>query len=149
LINVIAPINEGVEEEEKLVCVLKAISSNGELEKKKNLEKLEGLPPIEYIHHEKFKKTLNKNYVDEIILLLEDNIEIVASSTEELTPSKLSPHKVKLKAGARPIKQRFYLLTKLKLDIFLKEELTKLIGKKLIEPSLFRMVFSSSPCTEA
>ena len=133
LINVITPINNDIEEEEKLVCVVRAINSNSELEKK-NLEKLEGLPPIEYIHHEKFKNTLNKNYVDEIILLLEDNIEIIATSTEELTPSKLSPHKIKLKARVRPTKQRFYRLTKLKSDI-LKEELTKLIEKKLIEPS--------------
>jgi len=122
-----------VEEEEKLVCVLRSISFNGKLEKK-NLEKLEGLPLIKYIHHEKFKNTLNKNYVDEIILLLEDNIEINATSTDELTPSKLSLHKIKLKARERPIKQRFYHLTKLKSDI-LKEELTKLIVKKFIEPS--------------
>ena len=59
-------------------------------------------------------------------------IDIVATSTEELTPSKLSPHKIGLKANAKPVKLRSYRLTKLKSDI-LKEELTKLIKKGFIE----------------
>ena len=131
LVNVIAPINNEYENEEKLLCVLRAVSSE---EEKENLKKLEGVPPMEYIHDEKFRSTLDKSYANEIIQLLEDHIDIVATSTEELTPSDLAPHKIKLKPGAKPIKQRFYRLTKLKSDI-LKEELTKLINKKLIEPS--------------
>ena len=53
---------------------------------------------------------------------------------KELTPSILSPHKIHLKPCARAIKQKFYKISKLKTDI-LKEELTKLINKKLIESS--------------
>ena len=44
-------------------------------------------------------------------------IDIVATSTEELTPSKLSPHKIGLKANAKPVKLRGYRLTKVKSDI--------------------------------
>ena len=61
-------------------------------------------------------------------------IDIVATSTEELTPSKLSPHKICFKANAKPVKLKSYRSAKLKSDI-LKEELTKLIKKGLIEPS--------------
>ena len=127
----IAPINNQYENEEKLVCFVKAISNESI---KKELKKMEGLPPREYIHNEKFINTLNKKYRDQIIKLLEDNIVIIATSSEELTPSNLSPHKIHLKPGARPIKQKFYRISKLKTDI-LKEELTKLINKRLIEPS--------------
>jgi len=127
----IAPINNQYENEEKLVCFVKAISNESI---KKELKKMEGLPPREYIHNEKFTNTLNKKYRDQIIKLLEDNIVIIAASSEELAPSNLSPHKIHLKPGARPIKQKFYRISKLKTDIH-KEELTKLINKRLIEPS--------------
>jgi len=95
---------------------------------------MEGLPPQEYINIENFINTLNKKYRDQIIKFLEDNIVIIATFSEELTSSNLSPHKIHLKPGARPIKQTFYRISKLKTDI-LKEELTKLINKRLIEPS--------------
>jgi len=61
-------------------------------------------------------------------------IDIVDTSIEELNSSKFSPHKILLKANTKPVKLRSYRLTKLKSDI-LKEELTKLIKKGLIEPS--------------
>jgi len=35
-----------------------------------------------------------KNYKEQIIKILKERIDIVATSTEELTPSKLSPHKI-------------------------------------------------------
>jgi len=128
-INVIAPINNQYEDEPKLMCVVKAIST-----KKSDLKKLEGLPPMEYINSKEFLKTIDPKYRKTIRRLLKDNIMIVATSSEELTPSKLAPHKIRLKANARPIKQKYYRLTKLKSDI-LKEEIAKLIKKKLIEPS--------------
>ena len=129
-IDVIAPINNEIEVE-PLLCVIKGIDNYNRKEK---LKSIEGLTPQLYIHHENFLNTLNKEYQDEIIKVLEQNIEIIATSSEELTPSDLSPHKINLKAGAKPIKQRAYRLSKLKSDI-LKEELTKLIEKGLIEPS--------------
>ena len=100
----IAPINNQYENEEKLVCFVKA-SSNESI--KKELKKIEGLPPREYIHNEKFINTLNKKYRDQLIKLLEDNIVIVTTSSEELTPSNLSPHKIHLKPGAGQLNKNF------------------------------------------
>ena len=61
-------------------------------------------------------------------------MDIIATSSEELTPSDLAPHKINLKANAKPVKQRCYRVTKFKSDI-IKEELIKLIKKKLVVPS--------------
>ena len=85
--------------------------------------KIEGLPPLEYIHDKKFKSTLNENYKEQIVKLFEDNIEIVVTSLKELTPLnlRLSFHKNRPKLDDRPIKQRFYGLSKLKSDIFKKK----------------------------
>jgi len=85
--------------------------------------KIEGLPPLEYIHDKKFKSTLNENYKEQIVKLFEDNIEIVVTSLKELTPLNLSLsfHKNGLKQDDHPIKQRFYGLSKLKSDIFKKK----------------------------
>jgi len=103
-------------------------------EAKQELKQIEGLRPFDYIHNDHFLKTLNKEFRDEIVKILEKYLDIVATSTEEQTPSDLSPHKIRLKPGTRPIKQKFYRLTKLKTDI-LKGELAKIIEKHLIEPS--------------
>jgi len=75
----IAPINNQYENEEKLVCFVKAISNESI---KKELKKMEGPPPQFYIHNEKFINTLNKKYRDQIIKFLEDNIVIIATSSE-------------------------------------------------------------------
>ncbi len=131
LIDVIAPINNDYEDEEKLLCVIKALDNES---KKDDLKRIEGLPPKQYIHNKHFLNTLNEKYKDDIVKILEENLEIVATSSEELTPSDLPPHKINLIPGANPVKQRSYRLAKFKSDI-LKEELTKLIDKKLIEPS--------------
>jgi len=130
LIKVIAPINNNCEDE-KLFCVIKAMNRQ---EAKQELKQIEGLRPFDYIHNDHFLKTLNKEFRDEIVKILEKYLDIVATSTEEQTPSDLSPHKIRLKPGTRPIKQKFYRLTKLKTDI-LKGELAKIIEKHLIEPS--------------
>jgi len=129
LIDVIAPINNDNIDEEKLVCLIKAIPNAQNL-----LKSIEGLSPREYIHNKIFQNTLNPIYVNPVVQMLEDHLGIVATSSEELTPSDLSPHRIILRENVKPIKQKFYRLSKLKSDI-LKEELTKLINKKLIEPS--------------
>ena len=131
LVDNIASINNQPLEEDKLLCMLKKVPEEGDL--KNNLKKIEGLPPKEYIHHPNFKAYLNEKYRDTIIALLENFIVVVATSTEELTPSKLKPYKIKLKANAKPFKQRYYRLSKFKSDI-LKNEIIKLIHKQLIEP---------------
>ena len=43
---------------------------------------MEGLPLREYVHNEKFTNILNKKYRDQIIKFLEDNIVIIATSSE-------------------------------------------------------------------
>jgi len=98
------------------------------------LKKLEGLSPKECIHDEKFLASLCKDYRDVIVKLLEENLDIIATSSEELTPSDLAPHKINFKAKAKPVKQRCYRVTKFKSDI-IKEELIILIKKKLVVPS--------------
>ena len=132
LIDVIAPINNNFQEEEKLVCIVRKILEDEDTTNE--LKKLEGLSPQEYIHDEKFLASLCKDYKDVIVKLLEENLDIIATSSEELTPSDLAPHKINLKANAKPVKQRCYRVTKFKSDI-IKEELIKLIKKKLVVPS--------------
>ena len=50
--------------------------------KKKDLNKIEGLSPKQFIHNEIFRNTLNEKYKNEIIKILEENLEIVAISLE-------------------------------------------------------------------
>ena len=132
LVNVIAPINNE-EEEEPIVCLIKSATEDNNSIKNK-LKVIEGLAPSDYIHNKLFLSTLNEEYQSQILDILEDNLEIVATSAEELSPSDLPPHKINLKPGTTPIKQRAYRISKLMSDV-LKEELTKLIHKRLIEPS--------------
>eukprot|EP00833_Pecoramyces_ruminatium_P017075 jgi/Orpsp1_1/1191107/evm.model.d7180000083572.1 len=89
---------------------------------------------MEYIHHKDFLSTIKDEYQENILKILEENIDIIATSSEELTPSKLAPHKINLKPGAQPVKQKAYRLAKFKSDI-LKEILKKLIEDKLVEAS--------------
>jgi len=133
LVKEIAPINNDYDEceEEKLLCVVKAMNRQ---EAKQELKQIEGLSPFEYIHNDHFLKTLSQEFRDDLIKILEEYIKIVATSSEQLTPSDLPPHKIRLKPGTKPIKQKYYRLSKLKTDI-LKGELAKLIEKELIEPS--------------
>jgi len=130
-IKMITPINNSMADEDKLICLLRKLS---DVDVKKKLKEIEGISPVEYIHNKIFIDTLPQEYSTTIIRLLEENLEIVATSSEELTPSKLAPHTIKLKPNAKPVKQRAYRLSKFKSDI-LKEELTKLLNKGLIEPS--------------
>ena len=130
----IAQLNNDFEDEPKLLCSVTKIDDKEEVNIKAKLKTIEGLPPLDYIHNDIFKNTLNKDFQDKILKLLEDNIEIVATSSEELTPSDLTPHKIELKEGTKPVKQKSYKLTKFKSDI-LKELLIDLIERRLIEPS--------------
>ena len=92
------------------------------------------LTPTEFIHHQNFRNNLDEEFADELISMLENHIDVLATSSEELTPSLLPAHRIDLRPGTVPIKQRAYRLSKAKSDI-LKEELSKLINKKLIVPS--------------
>eukprot|EP00833_Pecoramyces_ruminatium_P012634 jgi/Orpsp1_1/1186666/evm.model.d7180000052401.1 len=139
LIDVLAPINNEPLEEEKIMCVIKQVegennTSNTPEDIKAKLKKIEGLSPMEYIHHKDFLSTIKDEYQENILKILEENIDIIATSSEELTPSKLAPHKINLKPGAQPVKQKAYRLAKFKSDI-LKEILKKLIEDKLVEAS--------------
>jgi len=100
LIKVIAPINNKYEDE-KLMCVIKATPTE-----KSDLKKLKGLPPKEYIN-KVFLNSIEPQYRNIIKNLLERKIDIIATSSEELTPSKLSSHNIGLKLKARPIKKKF------------------------------------------
>ena len=78
--------------------------------------------------------TKNDKLVIKMRALLERYDDIIAISTDDLNRTKLFPHSIVLKEGSLPVKQRSYRLPKAKADI-LKEELTKLLNKKLIVPS--------------
>jgi len=67
LINIVAPINNDKDNEEKILCVLKAISSEDE---KQQLKEIEGLTPLEYINHENFTSTLDPLYRNQVVKLL-------------------------------------------------------------------------------
>ena len=92
------------------------------------------LSPLEYIYSNKFYSKLNPKVRKEILEMLIVYIDIIATSTDELTPSKLNPHHIELIKNAKPFKSKFYKLYKIKSDI-LKEELIKLINQGLIEHS--------------
>ena len=67
---------------------------------------------------------IQKN-TDDIIEILEVYIDVIATSTDELTPSKLSPHHIEIIKNSNPLKSKFYKLNKYKSDIH-KEELNLL-----------------------
>jgi len=69
-----------------------------------------------------------------ILKLLGQFESIIADKTDDLKETKLYPHRIELKIGTTPIKQKAYKLSKVQADA-LKVELTKLINNKLIEPS--------------
>eukprot|EP00833_Pecoramyces_ruminatium_P003578 jgi/Orpsp1_1/1177610/evm.model.c7180000062132.1 len=91
------------------------------------------------------KETLNRiykegigitdsNFLNKIKELLNSYDDIIALSTDDLSETKLLPHSIQLVENCKPLKQRSYRLSKAKADI-LKQELSKLINKKLIVPS--------------
>jgi len=55
-----------------------------------------------------FLSTLNEDYKEHIIKIYKEMIDIVATSTEELTHSKLSSQKIRLNANAKPVMLRSY-----------------------------------------
>ncbi|KAG4086077.1 hypothetical protein H8356DRAFT_1373654 [Neocallimastix lanati (nom. inval.)] len=74
----------------------------------------------------KEKAKINNQYYDEekvekqIIKILKETIDFVATSTEELTPSKLPPYRICIKANAKSVKLRSHRITKLKPDNLIK-----------------------------
>ena len=72
------------------------------------MKTIEGLPPIKYIYDAVFQSTINSNYREAITNLLEEHIDIIATSSEELTPSDLLPHKIIIKEEVKHIKKNFY-----------------------------------------
>jgi len=99
-----------------------------------NAPQEENLSPIEYIQSQNFQSKIEGPFKPIVSKLLMDFIDIVATSSEQLSPSKLKPHHIQLFQNAVPFKSRFYKLNKLKSDA-LKAELVKLINKGLIVPS--------------
>jgi len=91
------------------------------------------LSPTEYIHLAEFVNNLDEEFASDLVSMLENNLEVLSTSSEELSPSLLTPHHIDLKPDATPIKQRAYRLSKAKSDI-LKSEIGKLIEKNLITP---------------
>jgi len=64
LIDEITPINNEYDDEEKLLCVIKAL--NHQKKTKQQLESIEGLPPINYMLNTVFQSTINANYIEVI-----------------------------------------------------------------------------------
>eukprot|EP00833_Pecoramyces_ruminatium_P015176 jgi/Orpsp1_1/1189208/evm.model.d7180000070286.1 len=83
---------------------------------------------------EKIIKMIPKLIKDPVTKLFDDYSEVLALKTDDLKPTKLFPHRIVLKPGATPVKQKAYRLSKVQ-AIALKKELEKLIKNHLIEPS--------------
>lgn len=90
--------------------------------------------PTDYISDPNFLCSLDSDKKVPVINLLSKYNSILATSSKDLSPSKLLPHSINLVDGAKPFKQRSYKLSKIQSDV-LKEELKKLIDNKLIVPS--------------
>jgi len=83
---------------------------------------------------EKIINMIPKLIKDPVTKLFEEYKEVLAVKTDDLKPTKLFPHRIVLKPGATPIKQKAYRLSKVQ-AIAVKKELEKLIKNQLIEPS--------------
>ena len=83
---------------------------------------------------EKILKVIPDFVKDPVTKLFENFKEVLAIKTDDLKPTKLLPHRIVLKPGSTPVKQRAYRLSKVQ-ALALKKELEKLISNKLIEPS--------------
>ena len=117
------PTKQTNEEEDRLLllCFTKKVKEKEDIDEKKEIiDKL--ILEIPWKYKKQVKKLFNKYY------------HILATKIEELQSTKLLPHTIQLKDGAKPIKQKCYRLSKVQADA-LKEEITKLINNKLIEPS--------------
>jgi len=85
-------------------------------------------------HVEKIINLIPKLVKDPVTKLFEDFKDILAMKADDLKPTKLLTHRIMLKPGSKPIKQRAYRLSKIQAQA-LKKELEKLINNGLIEPS--------------
>jgi len=122
---------------EKLINTfrLEELSDNDEFTPTSNSSKKNDiLSPKEYINSPQFLLSLDEDCKSDIVNLLNSYIDIVATSSENLTPSDLGPHHIQLVEGAKPVKSKFYKLNKFKSDI-VKEEILKLWENGLIAPA--------------
>eukprot|EP00833_Pecoramyces_ruminatium_P017519 jgi/Orpsp1_1/1191551/evm.model.d7180000086902.1 len=143
--DILAPILDE-QDSEKVACFIKFdsthksvnflnnINENEDIVDVQNVKVKEDMTPSEYISSPEFASTIDDEYYEEIVDLLAQYIDIIAVSSDDLTPSKLNPHCIKLIENVKPFKSKYYRLNKIKSDI-LKEELTKLYNKGLITPS--------------
>ena len=101
----ITKINNQCNNEENIICSIRKV-------KETNNEKkiIKELTPMEFIEIDEFLNTLNEDYKEQIIKILNEMSDIVTASTKELIPSKISQHKIPLKANAKPVKLRSYRL---------------------------------------
>ena len=95
----IAKINNKYNDEESIICTIRKVEETNN--EKKIIKKL---TPMEFIESNKFLNTLNEDYEEQIVQILKEMIDLVATSKEELSPSELSPYKIHLKVNAKPIK---------------------------------------------
>jgi len=78
----IAKINSQCYDEESIICTIRKVN-----ETNNEKEIIKELTPLEFIERDEFLSTLNEDYKEHIIKILKEMIGIVATSTEELTPS--------------------------------------------------------------
>jgi len=83
---------------------------------------------------EKIIKLIPDLVKDPVTKLFKNFWEVLEMKTDDLKPTKLLPHRIILKPGATPVKQRAYRLSKVQV-IVLKKELEKLINNRLLELS--------------
>ncbi|OUM58369.1 hypothetical protein PIROE2DRAFT_64456 [Piromyces sp. E2] len=62
----------------------------------------DNLTPKEYLHLPEFIASLDR---DDVVNTLDSYIDVVATSSEELTPSDLGPHKINLVPDAKSVKK--------------------------------------------
>ncbi|ORX53741.1 hypothetical protein BCR36DRAFT_283782 [Piromyces finnis] len=107
---VLAPIVED-QDAEIVTCFIKFLSPHKNIYSSKFSDELEdfsnnfsnlkvtqneNLSPSDYIHSENFISELDPQYRDIIINSLNDNIDVIATSSEQLSPSDLNPHRIEL-----------------------------------------------------
>jgi len=91
------------------------------------------MTPCEFINSDCMLVHVDEKYVDLITSILEDHI-VIATSTNDLTPSSLGPHHIKIKEGVAPIKLRYYRTNNVKSAI-IKDHIKDMINKRIIIPS--------------
>ena len=105
---------------------LKSKEPTCKIDEVSSIKQKDVLSPLEFIQSITFYTSLYPKSWDDIIEILAVYIDVIATSTDELTPCKLSPHYIEIIKNSNPIKSKFYKLNKYKSDIH-KEELNLLM----------------------